>query len=322
MLNYYFIKYYKPYNTITENFKPIGLNDVISHDSLKEILKDYIKKSDFPNILIHGTPGIGKTCMINTCLNQIFKNDCGFKTQIFNVLKINASEKKGIDMIRSTIINFLNSNVEFTKINLKIVVLDEADNLNEDAQYFIKSLIDKYENIRFVLICNYEYQINQSLKSRCFNFKVYKPNMEDIKKRLNDIIFFENIYISDESVDEIIKFSNNDIRQILNILQCLKIRFGDKPIFKTDIYSYLNIISKAEINNLIIRLKTEKTKDFIKEFNIYKYPDLIILLKKIYENVELNLQQYKEIAKLEIMVYENISYTNFYIYLAMIFKSC
>ena len=321
MLNYNFIKYYNQFNTISENFKPTNLNFVISHNNLKDILNDYIDNQDFPNLLLYGTPGIGKTCLINACLNELFNNDCGFKTQIFNVLKINASEKRGVDMIKSLIINFLKSNIEFTHSNLKIIVFDEADNLNIDTQNTLKSLIDEYENIRFILICNYENQIIQSLKSRCFNYKVYKPRTEDIKKRLNFIMMFENIYISDEGVDEIIKFSKNDIRQILNIVQCLKLKFDDKPIFKNDILDYLNIISKSELNKLIKQLKEIEIKKLIKQINIYKYPDLIGLIYKIYENIDLTIEQYKELANIEIMNYEGLSYINFYIYLSNIFKN-
>ncbi len=145
-----FILNYSSNNTITENYKPFNINSVISHDNLKKFLKQYIDNNDFPNILLHGLPGIGKTCLINTCLNELFDN-----TE-YNIMNINASEKRGVSMLKDLLTNFLEIDTRFLKNNLKIIVLDEMDNLTIEAQNLIKTFIDVYKNVRFVLICNYE----------------------------------------------------------------------------------------------------------------------------------------------------------------------
>lgn len=309
-----FITNYNPNNTITENYKPLNINTVISHNKLKKYLKVCIENNDFPNILLHGLPGIGKTCLINACINELFDN------KDYNVISINASERRGDSMLKELLINFLDNESTFTNNKLKIVILDEMDNLTKDGQNLIKTLIDTYKNVRFVLICNYENKVDESLKCRCLYYKLIKPNKDEIKKNIEKILIFENINISTLALDKIFDYSNNDIRKILNILQCLKIVYKSKPIFENNVIKYLNITKKEEVKMLCDKLKTQPIGDFIKDFDIYQYPDLIHLLYDIYDNTELTPKQIIGLSDLEIMVYEGISYTNFYYFLSSLFK--
>ena len=117
-----FILNYRSNNTITENYKPFKINSVISHDNLKKFLKQYIDNNDFPNILLHGLPGIGKTCLINTCLNELFDN-----TE-YNIMNINASEKRGVSMLKDLLTNLLDNQkngIIYTNIKNKVIVLNE-----------------------------------------------------------------------------------------------------------------------------------------------------------------------------------------------------
>lgn len=310
-LNPNFILNYKTYNTITENFKPLDLNNIISHENLKLFLLDFVNNEDFPNILLYGLPGIGKSCLIEACLNELYGN----KKQVFSVIKINASEKRGTNMIKTLLTNFLNTDNQFTESGLKIVILDEADNLTQESQNLIKSFIDNiqvFDYVKFVLICNYENKISESLKCRCFNYKLNKPTTEEIIEKIKRILCFENLNISTDAIKEIINYSNNDIRNIYNVLQCLKLVYGNKPIFKKNVINYLNISSAEDLKILLENIKTDKP------INVYKYPNLIKLIYDIYENVELNPKQIKELANLELIIYKGLSYTNFYIYLKQI----
>lgn len=310
-LNLVFISNYKQYNTITENYKPLDLNNVISHNNLKLFLVDFVNNEDFPNLLLYGLPGIGKSCLIDACLKELYDDS----KQIFNIIKINASEKRGTNMIKELLTNFLITESKFTKSKLKIVILDEADNLTEESQNLIKSFIDNTKlnnDVKFVLICNYENKITESLKCRLFNYKLDKPTTEEIIKKIKRVLCFENLNISTDALKEIIKYSDNDIRNIFNVLQCLKLVYGHKPIFKKNVNNYLNVLNINDLRILIEEIKTDKP------INVYKYPNLIKLIYDIYENVELNPKQLKELANLELMIYEGLSYTNFYIYLKQI----
>lgn len=314
-MNVNFIKFYNSNQTITENFKPYDLENVISHEKLKNFLMSYISHSDFPNIILHGLPGIGKSCLVNACLKELFKDES------FNVLSINASEKRGMTMLKDLILNFLISGSNFSKIKLKIVVLDEMDNLTIEAQNLIKTFIDMYPNIRFVLICNYENKVSESLKFRCLYYKMDKPTQSEILENIKKILIFENIHISTSALIKVINYSKNDIRKIMNILQCLKIVYKTKPIFEHNVIKYIGIITKEDIKDLYYKLKTLEIEEFLKVFDIYKYSDLLQLIYDIYENIKLNYKQIKELANLEILVYEGISYINFYTFLSSLFKN-
>lgn len=118
-----------------------------------------------PNMLFYGNSGIGKTTVVNIIINYLYGNDFEY------VKKINVSQNNGIDMVRDELLNFCMINFDKQKHPFKTIILDEFDQLTIDAQSALKVIMEDYhENIRFLLVCNYENKILQAIKSRCVNY--------------------------------------------------------------------------------------------------------------------------------------------------------
>lgn len=207
-----------------EKFRPQNLNEVISHENIISTLKKLIKKNQFPHLLLSGPPGTGKTSAIMACARELYGNNYSIM-----VLDINASEERGIEVVRNKIKNFISTKGVFLNKNsstFKLVILDEADAMTADAQSMLVSVIEKFTiNVRFCLICNYIKKISPRIQSRCTIFKFSPLSKADITKKLNDISSKMNLQISKDGIDTIIKISRGDMRKVLNILQATSMAY-------------------------------------------------------------------------------------------------
>jgi len=158
------------------------------------------------------------TSMIMACAKELY----GDKMDLM-MLNINASEERGIEVVRGRIQQFVNAKIihsEKSKSIFKLVILDEADAMTADAQAMLRKVIENYSYCtRFCLICNYIKKITPALQSRCacYRFPPLKP--EDIKKKILSVAKLENVNITEKGIDTIIKRSKGDMRRVLNILQ-------------------------------------------------------------------------------------------------------
>jgi replication factor C subunit 3/5 len=209
----------------TEKFRPTVLNDIISHEHIINTLKVFVKNKCLPHMLFHGPPGTGKTSSIMACSKELY----GEYSSVM-VMELNASDDRGIEIVRNKIKKFVMSeNVLYDQHNpdqdnkkhiFKLVILDETDAMTDDAQAILRQVVEKYtKNARFCLICNYIKKINPALQSRCTSFH-FKPLCKaGMTTRLNEIVKLENINITNDGFNTIIKRSNGDMRKALNILQ-------------------------------------------------------------------------------------------------------
>lgn len=212
-----------------EKYRPSSLDEIVSHEEIISTLRVFIKNKCIPHLLLYGPPGTGKTSTIMACAKELYG-----KYFPFMVMELNASDDRGIEVVRNKIKQFVISKNVFFGDTLneradifKLVILDETDAMTNDAQAILRKIVEKYtNNTRFCLICNYIQNINPALQSRCTRFRFSPINGEMIRKKILEISKKENIKITDSAVDTIIKRSSGDLRRVLNILQSTSMAYS------------------------------------------------------------------------------------------------
>lgn len=241
---------------LIEKYRPDNLNKVVSHSEIINTLKVFVKEKTMPHLLFYGPSGTGKTSTIMACAKELYGDTCGFM-----VRKLNASDDRGIEVVRETVKNFVKTENFFYKINnedcdekiFKLVILDEADAMTEDAQAILRQVIEKYtDNARFCLICNYIGKINPALQSRCTMFRFRPLKKVEMKHRIKKIAKDESINITESGVETILCRANGDMRRALNILQLTSMT-GDK-INEDAVNKYTCYPQKVVIEEIIKNL--------------------------------------------------------------------
>ena len=201
-----------------EKFRPKTLDDVISHEVTISTLKQFVKNKYFPHLLLSGPPGTGKTSAIMACARELYKDNYSLM-----VLDINASEERGIEVVRNKIKDFICAKGTFLQqksSTFKLVILDEADAMTTDAQAMLVSFMEHYSiNVRFCLICNYIKKICPAIQSRCTIFKFSPLNEADITKKIKEVCISSKTNITSDGIETLIKTSKGDMRKVLNTLQ-------------------------------------------------------------------------------------------------------
>ena len=234
-----------------EKYRPSNLSEVISHDSKVEVLTKLIEKRQLPHLLFYGQSGTGKTSTMIALAKQMY--GVNYKRYI---LELNASDDRGIEIVRTKIPTFAQTKTD----DLRFVILDEADAMTVDAQSALRRIMELYiKNCRFCLICNNINKILPGIQSRCAKMRFGVLDRGSIKGKLIEIIKKENIMINDDAIDELLEIQQ-DFRQILNTLQCLRsIRF-EEIIRREDVTDYLGKPNNAMVKKIINILETEPFK--------------------------------------------------------------
>ncbi|KAG9339615.1 hypothetical protein JZ751_023506 [Albula glossodonta] len=182
-----------------EKYRPQTLDDLISHQDILSTIQKFISEDRLPHLLFYGPPGTGKTSTILACAKQLYK-DKEFNSM---VLELNASDDRGIDVVRGPILSFASTRTIFKK-GFKLVILDEADAMTQDAQNALRRVIEKFtENTRFCLICNYLSKIIPALQSRCTRFRFGPLSRDQMIPRLEHVIQQESIDITPDGMKAI-----------------------------------------------------------------------------------------------------------------------
>ena len=194
-------------NLWIEKFRPRNLDEYVGSEAVKQRFGIFIEKGEIPHLLFHGKAGTGKTTMAKILVNNI---DC-------DDIYINASDERGIDIIRNKIKNFA-STVGFSK--WKVVVLDEADYLTPESQAALRNMMETFaDRTRFILTCNYPEKVIPAIQSRCQTFKIEPPSMKDIAVRCATILNDEGIEFNAVDLKTIIETNYPDIRKVMGDLQ-------------------------------------------------------------------------------------------------------
>ncbi len=196
-----------------EKYRPESLSEVAGHETIVERLENYIEQNDLPHLLFAGPAGVGKT----TCSVAIAKEIYGEQWQE-NFLELNASDERGIDVVRDRIKSFARSS--FGGYDYRIIFLDEADALTSDAQSALRRTMEQFShNTRFVLSCNYSSKIIDPIQSRCTVFR-FSPLADDaVAEQIRGIAEVEGIDITEEGVEALVYAAGGDMRKAINDLQ-------------------------------------------------------------------------------------------------------
>jgi replication factor C subunit 3/5 len=199
-----------------EKYRPTRFEDIVLDKWNRKILTNMIHTKNFKNILFYGPPGTGKTTTIINLIKeyQILHNEHGKDL----IIHLNASDERGIDVIRNQIYGFVNTKNLFGN-GTKFVILDEVDYMTKKAQQALIKLIDENKSIRFCLICNYISRIEKSLQDSFMNFRFNQLPVDNIIVFLSSIAKRENLNISQQTIANIQSYFNSDIRSMINYLQ-------------------------------------------------------------------------------------------------------
>jgi len=198
----------------TEKYRPRKLEDVAGqHDTITS-LKAFVKAKNMPNLLFAGPPGVGKTTSCLALAHELFGNELGG-----NFLELNASDERGIDIVRGRIKDFARS-VSMGSAPFKLIFLDEGDALTSDAQQALRRTMESNSAVtRFVISANYSSRIIEPIQSRCAVFRFLPLQEKDVRKMLEHVGKEEKLKLDEEAYNSIFYVSEGDMRRALNVLQ-------------------------------------------------------------------------------------------------------
>jgi replication factor C subunit 3/5 len=243
-----------------EKYRPTIIDDIILDNNNKLIFENIINNNVFPNLLLYGPPGTGKTTTIINIINTYNKDKINNKSL---VIHLNASDDRGIDIIRNQIYQFSITKSLFSN-GCKFVILDEIDYMTTSAQQALKYLIQSTNNIVFCLICNYISKIDNSIKNECIHFKFNKLPNDKIITFLNKINKLENLELTNDNLIYIQHKFNSDIRSMINYMQSNQYNFNHYSILHTNIYDNIFDIIDNNYNNN----DNNDNNDNVESFNI------------------------------------------------------
>ncbi|KAI0792023.1 P-loop containing nucleoside triphosphate hydrolase protein [Abortiporus biennis] len=295
-----------------EKYRPVTLDDVVSHKAITSTIEKFIEANRLPHLLFYGPPGTGKTSTILAVARRIYGKD--YKKQILeassfyilvpyspdrtpaipnvvllldlklgprrllrcmyanaDAVRLNASDDRGIDVVREQIKNFAETRTLFSK-GFKLIILDEADMMTTAAQAALRRVIEQYtKNVRFCIICNYVNKIVPAIQSRCTRFRFSPLPIPEVEKRLNSVIEAEGVRLTEDGRKALLKLSKGDMRRALNVAQACHAAYditGETEVYNctgnphpADIATIVNSMFADEFTTsykMIMAMKTER----------------------------------------------------------------
>ena len=266
--------FHKNYNIVlnnvvpwTEKYRPKQLDDIVGQDNIKKSIKKLFETQNMPHLLFYGPPGTGKTSTILSIAKKIYGKEL-IKDRI---IILNSSQERGIKVVREKIKSFASSSVskEPGCPPYKIIILDEADTITNDAQTALRRSMESYSEItRFCIICNYVTRIIDPITSRCAMYKFNSIDEDIFINKLEYICDKENIIYTKRCLKFIYKISEGDLRKGISLLQYCSL-LSDKKINKEDL-----LIVSGELDDSIIY-------NFLNNSENFNYDSIQLFIKNL-----------------------------------------
>lgn len=281
-----------------EKYRPTNIDDIIGQNEIIYCLKKLIENESLPHFLFYGNPGTGKTSTILALSKIIYGNKFNFM-----VLKLDASDDRGINTVRDQIKGFAERENMFNS-GVKLIILDEADSMTYDAQFALRRIIEKYsDTTRFCLICNFENKIIPAIKSRCANFRFNTISKDNFIKYLEKICDKEKINYNESGLETIYFLSNGDLRKGINLLQSISMNIKKNKILDEKIcYKIAGYPSKKDIDKIITILinKNINFKDSLDKLEKYfdNFINISIFINMIFREIFSNHRNIDNFTKI------------------------
>ncbi len=271
-----------------EKYRPKTLDEVVGQDQIVERLKRYVAENSLPNVMFTGSAGVGKT----TCALALAKELLG-EYWHENFLELNASDARGIDTVRNEIKSFCK--LRAMGAPFRIIFLDEVDNMTKDAQQALRREMEMYtKTSSFILSCNYSSKIIDPIQSRCAIFRFTPIKAGQIIKRLEYIAQQEGVNVDSEALQDIVYFTQGDMRKSINILQASTTESGDVTA-----QAVMDVISRAKPTDVRKMINKALGHDFMKARDILRD----IMITEGVSGDDLISQLYQEVTS---MTYEGL----------------
>ncbi|MBV0902096.1 replication factor C small subunit [Haloarcula salina] len=226
-----------------EKYRPQTLDDVMGHENIVGRLQSYVSRNDLSHMLFSGPAGTGKTTCATAIARELYGEDWRE-----HFLELNASDERGIDVVRDRIKNF--ARTSFGGHEYRIIFLDEADALTSDAQSALRRTMEQFSNnVRFILSCNYSSQIIDPIQSRCAVFR-FSPLADDaVAEEIRHIAGEEGIELTDDGLDALVYAADGDMRKAINGLQAASVS-GD-TVDEEAVYAITSTARPEEIREMV-----------------------------------------------------------------------
>ena len=227
-----------------EKYRPKDFSEMKGQEKIVERVKALVETNNMPHLLFSGPAGIGKTTLSLIIGNKLFGDD---KQSLF--LELNASDERGIDVVRNKVKDFARTRA-IKDVPFKVIYLDECDSLTKDAQQALRRTMETYSNTcRFILSCNYSSKIIDPIQSRCTVFRFKPLTFENMKEIIHEISEKEGLQVTEDAGEALYEISNGDVRKLENTLQSCSV--VAKEITKDLVYEVASAARPKEVKEVL-----------------------------------------------------------------------